>query len=211
MNDLTQALTVAIEAARAAGEILRADFYRPGGPRGGHGHADADDEAEKVIRERLLSEFPWNYLGEETAAVDDRDLQYRWLVDPNDGTSAYLKGWRGSAVSIALLHDGVPVLGVVYAFCDPDDTGDLFAWAEGCPLTRNGEPLSINLAKGKLSAEDNPPAIVFVSQDADRNPPGNAACVHPARYIALPSIAHRWARAAAGEGVAGVSLNGPCG
>ena len=210
MNDLAQALSTAIDAARAAGEILRNDFYLPGGPRGGGSHATADDEAEGVIRERLLAAFPWNYLGEETLPVNDRDARYRWLVDPNDGTSAYLKGWRGSAVSIALLRDCVPVLGVVYAFCYPDDVGDLIAWAEGCPLTRNGEPLSVNLAEGRLLDDANPPPFVFVSQAADKNPSANAACVHPARQIALPSIAYRLARVAIGDGVAGVSLNSPC-
>ena len=54
-----------------------------------------------------------------------------------------MRGFRGSAVSIGLVRDGVPVLGVVYAFAYPDDHGDLLAWAEGCgPLTRNGRPVA---------------------------------------------------------------------
>ncbi|MBL6974753.1 MAG: hypothetical protein ISR64_03385 [Deltaproteobacteria bacterium] len=46
---------------------------------------------------------------------------------------------RGSAVSVGLVRSGVPVLGVVYAPTYPDDRGDLIAWAEGLPLTRNGK------------------------------------------------------------------------
>jgi len=135
MSIYAQSLSVAIEAAKEAGALLRADFYRPGGPRGHGDHADADEEAERLIRARLLDAFPFNYLGEELQRTDRGDPHHQWLVDPNDGTSAYLKGWRGSAVSIGLLRDGVPVLGVVYAYCFPDDRGDLIAWAEGCPLT----------------------------------------------------------------------------
>ncbi len=210
MDDLAQALSVAIEVAREAGAMLRQEFHRPDGPRGSDGHARIDGEAEELIQKRLLAAFPWNYLGEELERRDGGHGSLLWLVDPNDGTSSYLKGSHGSAVSIAALENGVPVLGVVYAFSYPDDDGDLIAWARGCPLTRNGETLSVDLSGGKLDAACNPPPIVFVSQDADKNPLANAACVHPARYIALPSIAYRLARVAAGDGVAAVSLNGPC-
>jgi ADP-ribosylglycohydrolase len=44
-----------------------------------------------------------------------------------------------------------------------------------------------------------------------KNPQANTECVRPARYIALPSIAYRLARVAAGDGVAAVSVNGPVG
>jgi ADP-ribosylglycohydrolase/fructose-1,6-bisphosphatase/inositol monophosphatase family enzyme len=204
MSGYAQALAVAIEAAQAAGALLRQEFYRPGGPRGHGAHADIDAEAEHLIRGRLLAAFPWNYLGEELQRTENNDPHHLWLVDPNDGTSAYLKGWRGSAVSIAALRDGVPVLGVVYAYCYPDGKGDLFTWAEGCPLTRNGITLTTDLSAAALAG------IVFVSQDADDNAAANTALVQPARYIALPSIAYRLARVAAGDGVAAVSLSSPC-
>jgi ADP-ribosylglycohydrolase/fructose-1,6-bisphosphatase/inositol monophosphatase family enzyme len=206
MSDYQHALQTAIEAAREAGAILRNDLHRPDGPRGGGSHADADDEAEHVIRQRLLAATDWSYLGEETGSHEGRDLQHRWLVDPNDGTAAYLKGWRGSAVSIAALRDDVPVLGVVFAFAYPDDDGDLIAWAEDCgPITRNGQPVSTDLSSASLDAK----SIVYVSQDADRRAEANQKAVHPARFIAMPSIAYRLALTAAGDGVAGVSLSGP--
>ena len=136
------AFGAAVSAAREAGDLLRKEFYRAGGPRGDGGHAEVDQRAEQVIREKILAAFPACYCGEETGSATGGDEDHLWLVDPNDGTSAYLKGWRGSAISIALLRKGVPVLGVVYAFAYPDDNGDLIAWAEGCgPLTRNGARL----------------------------------------------------------------------
>lgn len=99
-------LRVAIEAARAAGDLLRRDFLKPGGPSGHGAHAEADERAEEVIRRRLLDAAPdWGYRGEETApgGLVGPDGHHVWLVDPNDGTHAYLKGFRGSAVSIGLL------------------------------------------------------------------------------------------------------------
>jgi ADP-ribosylglycohydrolase/fructose-1,6-bisphosphatase/inositol monophosphatase family enzyme len=209
-NRYRDALDAAVDAARQAGDLLRAEFHRPGGPRGSGGHAEVDEQAEQLIRERILVAFPAACRGEETGSASGGDSQHIWLVDPNDGTSAYLKGWRGSAVSIALLRDGELVLGVVYAPCYPDDTGDLFAWAKDCgPVTRNGKPVTTNLADKDLNGSDEIPAVAFISQAADNNPVVNADCVTPARFIAMPSIAYRLALVSAGDGVAAVSLNGP--
>ena len=100
----------------------------------------------------------------------------------------------------------MPRLGVVFAFAYPDDDGDLFAWAEGCgPLTRNGrpvEPLPAGRASGRSTSSSS-------RAPGDRDPDGNLACVTPARFRAVPSIAHRLALVAAGEAAAAVSLNGP--
>ena len=61
-----------MSAAVGAGEILREDFHRPGGPRGAVDKAEADTEAEKLIRARLLAAFPdWRFVGEETGRVGD--------------------------------------------------------------------------------------------------------------------------------------------
>ncbi len=131
--DLSRALAVAVAAARAAARVLRDDFHRPSGARGHVDKAEADTEAERMIRARLLEAFPgWGYLGEETGRPRGAPDAPVWLVDPNDGTRDYLVGRRGSAVSIGLVVERRPVLGVVFAFGYPDDDGDLFAWAEGC-------------------------------------------------------------------------------
>jgi len=204
--ELGPALEAATQAARAAGDLLRADFHRPGGPRGAVDKADADHEAEELIRGRLRDAFPdWSYLGEETGRARGRPGAPLWLVDPNDGTRDYLKGRRGSAVSIGLLHEGRPALGVVFAFAYPDDAGDLFVWAEGCgPLRRNGRPWEPRLPE-RLQPED----VVLVSAKGDRDPEGNLRCADPARYRSVPSIAHRLALVAAGEAGAAVSLFAP--
>ena len=206
-RDLARALELAIAAAREAGELLRADLHRHGGPRGEDDKAEADTEAERLIRERLLAGLPGSgFLGEETGRAAGRAGEPLWVVDPNDGTRDYLKGRRGSAVSIALLVEARPCVGVVFAFSYPDDGGDLFAWAEGCgPVLRNGRPV-VPLEDGPLGPQD----VVLVSSAGDADPGGNSACVTPARFRSVPSIAHRLALVAAGEAAAAVSLNSPC-
>jgi fructose-1,6-bisphosphatase/inositol monophosphatase family enzyme/ADP-ribosylglycohydrolase len=204
--DLSQALGVALAAARSAGDILREDFHRPGGPRGKGDKADADLEAEHEIRDRLQGAFPeWGYLGEETGRGAGKAGAPVWLVDPNDGTRDYLLGRRGSAVSIGLLAGGQPVLGVVLAFAYPGGEGDLFAWAEGCgPLRRNGRDAGAPLPS-RLEASD----VVLVSSKGDEDPEVNLRCSEPARFRSVPSIAHRLALVAAGEAAAATSLYAP--
>jgi ADP-ribosyl-[dinitrogen reductase] hydrolase len=204
---LEAALALAIDAAKEAGALLRADFHRPGGARGGGDKADADTEAERGIRARLTAAFPrFGYRGEETGVQAGEPGEPIWLVDPNDGTRDYLAGRRGSAVSIGLVHDGRPVLGVVFAFAYPDDAGDLFAWAEGTgPLRRNGRPVET-----RLNDSLGPTDVVLVSSKGDRDPEGNLRNAAPARYRSLASIAHRLAVVAAGEAAAASSLFSPC-
>ncbi|MGZ3452729.1 MAG: inositol monophosphatase family protein [Polyangiales bacterium] len=187
------ALAAATTAALEAGAHLRKDLRRPGGARGSGSHADADQEAERIIRSHLGHEF--RYVGEETGRFDPpgcNDDTPIWSVDPNDGTAAYLRGFRGSSVSIGLIHRGIPVLGVVFAYAWPDERGELIVSAESDVSERAHDDTS----------------VVAVSQDADLAPENNARCVAPSRYLALPSIAHRLARVATGDVDAAVCLSG---
>ena len=210
IHDYRRPLDVAVAAALEAGALLRADLHRPGGPRGEALHAEADTEAEWIIRKALMDAFPaWGYLGEETGAQPRPPGEpHLWIVDPNDGTGQYVKGHRGSAVSIALLCDGVPVLGVIYAFSAPDDRGDLFAWAEGCgPLRRNGAEVRRAAWPSALGPHD----VVLLSTGLNRRVEANLRLASPARCRAMPSIAYRLALAAAGDGSIAVSVNAPGG
>lgn len=204
---LAQLLPVAVEAALAAGELLREEFHRPGGPRSDHPHhAAIDTEAERLIRDRLLAAAPdFGYLGEELGshgAAPGRDVPL-WIVDPNDGTSDYLKGLRGASVSIGLLLDGAPVLGVVHAPNAPDDEGDLFTAIAGQPAQRNGKPLEPlrTVSAGELS-------VVLCAASADRAAEANARLFAPCRFRGVPSVAYRLALLAAGEGDFALSLGG---
>jgi|SRR5579884_4064411 len=209
VDSYAPALDLAVALAREAGALLRDELHRPGGPEGERGHAPVDERVEQLLRRRLRAAYPaWGYRGEETRPHEPpRDAgAHVWLVDPNDGTAAFIRGQRGSAVSIGLLRAGQPVLGVVYAPCAPDDAGDLFAWAEGCgPPRRNGVAIDAPATADGLDAH----SIALLSDGAERRPRDNLLALRPARYRGLPSIAYRLALAAAGEGDVAVSLHTP--
>jgi ADP-ribosylglycohydrolase/fructose-1,6-bisphosphatase/inositol monophosphatase family enzyme len=200
-------LEAAVAAARAAGRLLAEEFARPGGPRGQGDHCPADGESEALIRARLDAAFPdYGFVAEEDKAGHrlprDPGL-HAWVVDPNDGTRAFRHGRRGASVSIGLLRDGVPVLGVVLAHTAPLGGEDLVTWAEGLgPLRRNGAPVPPAPPRGGLAAGD----LVLVSAAGEGQPLLLAETLAPARFLPLPSIAYRLALVAAGEAAATASL-----
>ena len=199
----------AIVAAKGAGKLLREDFHRENGPQGTRHHALVDEETESVIYEVLTKNFPeFGYLEEELGhkrpSVDPE--KHLWLVDPNDGTSAFMQGFRGAAVSIALLRHGKPVLGVVCAFNYPDDSGDLISWIQDGPVIRNDLALYREWPSSPTQEQ-----TVLLPQSADKNPEANAQKVEPMRYRPVPSIAYRLALVAVGDGDVAISLNGPTG
>jgi fructose-1,6-bisphosphatase/inositol monophosphatase family enzyme len=103
-----------VEAVLEAGALLHAEFHRPDGPRRtSSSKTPVDDQVERHLRRRLQALHGCGWHGEELPRAwrGDGDL---WVVDPQDGTSPFLRGRRGSAVSAALVREGVPVLGVVY-------------------------------------------------------------------------------------------------
>ena len=72
---------------------------------------EADREAESVIKDVLRSAFPAHaFLGEEHGREGDGD--FLWLIDPIDGTKAFVRGYPMFSTQIALMHQGELVLGV---------------------------------------------------------------------------------------------------
>ena len=197
-------LPAVIEVARQAGDMLAAEFVRPDGPRfSDHVTSPIDTEMEIFIRDRLLGLFSARFVGEEQGAFAATANGHCWIVDPHDGTRAFLEGKRGSAVSIALLRDGIPVLGVVYAPLSPDRGQDSIAWAEGTPgIIRNGALVPIDLRQRELTADD----AVFLNHGAWQRPIWHGNAVAPGRFMPLPSIAYRLARVAVGDGLATITL-----
>lgn len=110
-------------------------------------------------------------------------------------------------MSIALLRNGLPVLGVVLAYAAPDSHGDLFFWAEGMrAVHRNNAAVSRTWTAENLSG-----GFALISQYADNAAEINATILHPLRYRTVTGIAYRLALLAAGEGDLAVSVNAPTG
>lgn len=196
--DLLQPVT---EAVLAAGKLLLAEWNLPGGPRGHGDKADVDQEIEAQLRVALLRIMDCDFWGEETGAHLSGD-KYCWVVDPNDGTSDFLLGRKGSAVSVGLLRNGIPVLGVVHAPIT-DYGSDCISWAKGLGrIFRNGKAVPSQLDVLDLQ----PGSRVLVSTAAAGKPELNAELCAPADFLPMPSIAYRLARVAAGDAVAGCSL-----
>lgn len=186
-----------------AGQLLREEFYRSNGPRGAGEKAPIDTEIEEYLRQGLAEITPdYSVEGEELSDFQGSDPDYRWVLDPQDGTSAFLRGFRGSSISVGLLRKGKPVLGVVHAPLYPNDAGDMICGASAVGVFRNGKPISVEPCPEPLSASD----VVAVSQDADQRIEFNLTTLRPARYLAMPSVAYRLALAAVGEVRAGMSL-----
>ncbi len=206
----SEQLNAAVLAAIAAGELLLQAFNAPGGAPGGRGKCDADAQAEKLIHDMLDSRYPnYGFRGEElpesnrfSAGPPEKSL--RWLVDPNDGTDAYLSGRRGSAVSIGLICGDIPVLGVVFAYSARSGFGDIFFWAQGGPLIRGGELVS---AADRVSVSGKP--LVIASGGSDTASPVFSGICAPYRFRAEPSIAYRFALVAVGEADCAFSVHDP--
>lgn len=198
-------LAQAISGVEAEGVRLREEFHGPHGPRGRRGSCPIDREIEERLQAALQALFPAQFCGEECAASPGTAPGWVWLVDPHDGTFEYTAGRRGSAISVALLREGVPVLGIVHSPDSPDRGPDTIAWAEGAgPIRRNGKPVKVDLSRQSLQHG----ALVWATGSSAFKPETWSRAVQPARYVAMPSIAYRLARVAAGDGVATVSIHG---
>lgn len=111
---LDRALDVAREAAAAAAEVIHR-YYR--GDVAVEIKADAtpvtaaDRDAERAIKSVLKREFPDHaFFGEEYGREGTGD--FLWLIDPIDGTKAFVRGYPMFSTQIALVHRGELVLGV---------------------------------------------------------------------------------------------------
>ncbi|RAY16454.1 inositol monophosphatase [Actinomadura craniellae] len=117
--DLARALGVAIDAAEAAGILLRTGARGPveAWAKGTSGDVVTalDLAAEDLILRRLRGAYPEHrIISEEAGVVGSADGRLTWLVDPLDGTNNVAVGLPVYAVGLALCAGSVPVLGVVH-------------------------------------------------------------------------------------------------
>ncbi len=131
--------------AAEAGKIAKArqsEGFRRWEKVPGHPVCEVDLEIDEFLRERLGRLDPAaGWLSEETVDDSDRIERRRvWVVDPIDGTRDYLRGRSGWCVSVALVEDRVPILGVL----DAPARGEHWRAERGRGAWRNGERLRVS-------------------------------------------------------------------
>jgi myo-inositol-1(or 4)-monophosphatase len=147
-------LNFAIRVAKDAGRLLRDRV----GTRIDVDHkgsinlvTDVDLASERLIREAISTYYPRHEVLGEEGGLSDSGSEYRWIVDPLDGTTNYAHGYPIFCVSIALECKGEIVLGVVY---DPM-RDELFTAERGGGAALNNRPIHVSktaeLMQGLLS------------------------------------------------------------
>jgi myo-inositol-1(or 4)-monophosphatase len=186
-------LTLIVQAARTAGR-LALDCRTAGltltRKADGTPVTDGDLAVDALLTHELRGARPdYGWLSEETPD-DDRRLSTRrqFVVDPIDGTSAYLKAKPWFAVSIAVVQDGRPVAGVVFA----PALGELYAASLGGGASCNGAAIS---ASGTTRLEG---ALILAGAGVLAARPGRAAWP-PMRVEQRNALAYRVALVAAGR------------
>lgn len=180
---LDELAAIAAEAATLAHGRAATDFERwektPGNPV-----CEIDLAVDALLRERLSALLPdAGWLSEESADDPVRLAKRRvWIVDPIDGTRDYIRGRPGWSVSVALVEDGQPVLGVL----DAPARHERWRAAAGEGAWRNG----VRLAASDIAR------IAGARTPVDALPKADRDLV----AVAKPnSIALRMAMVAAGE------------
>jgi len=134
---------LAIRVAKEAGDILRENLgkikridYK------GRLNlvTDIDRKAEEKIIDIIREKYPSHDILTEERKIEEKGSQYKWIIDPLDGTTNYVHEYPRYCVSIALEKDGKVILGVVY---DPVPD-ELFLAEKGKGATLNGKRISVS-------------------------------------------------------------------
>ncbi|MGD1913024.1 MAG: inositol monophosphatase family protein [Rivularia sp. (in: cyanobacteria)] len=139
-------LDIATEAALSAGAVLQGYLGKvedkTAEKRPGDLVTAADKASEAVVLETLRRHFPEHaILAEESGKLGNQNQEFLWAIDPLDGTTNFAHEYPFFSVSIGLLINGVPQVGVIY---DPS-RNELYCAAQGLGATCNR--FSINVSK----------------------------------------------------------------
>ena len=144
-SDWTADLDLLVGAARLAG-ARALEFFRKEPEvwwkHGGRSPVSAADfAANDILRKELLAARPgYGWLSEETDDDAARlDSETVFVIDPIDGTRAFIAGKDIWCVSAAVVHHGRPVAGVLFA----PSLDEIFTAAQGGPALKNGQPIAV--------------------------------------------------------------------
>ncbi|HET6422935.1 MAG TPA: inositol monophosphatase family protein [Planctomycetaceae bacterium] len=133
-------LQSAEEAARLGGQVLRSWSTRFSVREKSRANlvTEADFASQQAIHGFLSRRYPQHgFLGEEELCDERPNSQYRWVIDPLDGTTNYVHGFPYFCVSIGLERDGELIVGAIY---NPSNE-EMFLAAAGHGATLNRQPL----------------------------------------------------------------------
>ena len=187
-------LNTAIEAAQAAGRILL-DYYQSEytiKDKSWHNPVtDADYASNRHLEEQLRDTFPeYGWLSEETVDSKDRLQRERvWVVDPLDGTKEFIEGVPQFVVSVALVENHEPVLGVLYNPLSKET----FAGLKGAGATLNGQSITCS------PVEDLKEAVILNSRTETRHGLWESYSAAIGELRAVGSVAYKLGLVAAGQ------------
>lgn len=200
MTDFAADLELIRHAAIAAGELALSERERGlkiWSKSGGSPVTSADLAVDQLLRARLLSARPdYGWLSEETADTTERLSKRRiFVVDPIDGTVAYMKDKPWWCVPIAMVEDGRPVAAVIHA----PMLNETFVATLGGGATLNGKPIT---ASDTTDLDD---ASVLADARLMEGPHWPEPWP-PMRYEKRNALAYRMALVAAGAFDAAIAL-----
>jgi myo-inositol-1(or 4)-monophosphatase len=136
-------LRSSVDAAVEAGDLLKRNMYKDRSVtyKGKINLVtEMDVRSEKLIIGRLCKALPKSSFLAEEGGANDNDSEFRWIIDPLDGTTNYAHSFPVWCVSIALEYQGEIVLGCVY---DPT-RNELFTASYASPARLNGKKITVS-------------------------------------------------------------------
>ncbi len=144
--DFNKELIIAKKAALEAGNFLKKNknnLNRTISSTDRDIKLQADIEAEKIIKDIINNDSSFGILAEESGMSSEKSYENLWIVDPLDGTANYSRNIPLCCVSIAILSDAKPVLGVIYDF----NNDDLYEGSINKSACLNGKEISVSKTK----------------------------------------------------------------
>ena len=141
--DFSRELKIAKKAALEAGNFLRKNknnINRTISSTDRDIKLQADIEAEKIIKDIINNDSSFGILAEESGISSEKSYKNLWIVDPLDGTANYSRNIPLCCVSVAMLSDTKPVLGVIYDF----NNDDLYEGSINTSACLNGHEISVS-------------------------------------------------------------------
>jgi len=144
--DIQSYQNFAVEVAKNAGKILL-EYYQTNiqiNFKGGDKKnlvTEVDVRSEKFIVDEIKKKFPDHcFLAEESGDCGIKPSEFKWIIDPVDGTTNYAHGYNFYAVSIGLTYKDEPLVGVIYA----PMLNEMFYAGKGLGAFLNGKPIKVS-------------------------------------------------------------------